>query len=101
MRQKFDSISASNDDSINDIIGRALNRKTISNAYHSEYPRFLKSQGPFKIYNHYEVKGQDHVENISRAKQEAVRRFHNELDKITNLREEQKKAFRDNISQQN
>jgi hypothetical protein len=48
----------------------------------------LKSQGPFKIYNHYEVKGQEHVENISRARHEAVRRFHNELDKITNLREE-------------
>lgn len=38
-------------------IGKALDRKSISFAYSSGYPAFLKSNGPFKIYNHHKEKG--------------------------------------------
>jgi hypothetical protein len=40
------------------VIGNALERKTISDNYHSSaYPQFLRSHGPFKVYNHAEQKG--------------------------------------------
>jgi hypothetical protein len=34
------------------IVQKALNRKTISHAYHTNVPVFLKSDGPFSFYDH-------------------------------------------------
>lgn len=40
------------------MIGQALDRKKISNSYHNNaYPYFLRSQGPFKVYDHAKAKG--------------------------------------------
>lgn len=33
-------------------IQKALNRKTISTGYHTQMPVFLKSEGPFSMYDH-------------------------------------------------
>ena len=41
----------------NEIIGDALNRKTTSENYSIEYPKFLRSNGPFNIYDHAKKKG--------------------------------------------
>lgn len=43
----------STQDDVRTIIGLALNRKQVSANYHSQaYPYFMRSQGPFKIYDH-------------------------------------------------
>lgn len=47
------------------LIGLALNRKQVSNNYHySAYPYFLRSQGPYKVYDHATTKGQQYVANL-------------------------------------
>ena len=44
---------ASSPDDVRTIIGLALNRKQVSANYHTQaYPYFMRSQGPFKIYDH-------------------------------------------------
>ena len=46
------------DNSANNLIGDALNRKVVSDHYHSKaYPLFMQSNGPFKVYDHAESKG--------------------------------------------
>jgi hypothetical protein len=40
-----------------ELIGDALNRKTISKNYRVAYPLFMHSNGPFKIYEHAQQKG--------------------------------------------
>lgn len=48
----------STQDDVRTIIGLALNRKQVSANYHSQaYPYFMRSQGPFKIYDHAQHKG--------------------------------------------
>ena len=44
------------------IIQNALNRKTISHNYHTTLPKFMRSQGPFAVYDHSMHKGdQNHL----------------------------------------
>jgi hypothetical protein len=40
-----------------ELIGDALNRKTISKNYRVAYPLFMQANGPFKIYEHAKEKG--------------------------------------------
>lgn len=42
-----------------DIIKNALNRKKISGAYHTTLPMFMKSQGPFAVYDHALHRGEE------------------------------------------
>jgi len=47
---------------MDNLIGLALDRKNISNQYYNNaYPYFLRSQGPFKVYDHAKSKGQNFV----------------------------------------
>lgn len=40
------------------MVGMALQRKHISqNYHHNAYPYFMRSQGPFKVYDHASAKG--------------------------------------------
>ena len=44
----------STQDDVRTIIALALNRKQVSPQYHTQtYPYFMRSQGPYKIYDHY------------------------------------------------
>jgi len=45
------------------LIGQALERHTISNGYHQAYPSFLKSSGPFNVYDHARAKGSSTEQN--------------------------------------
>jgi hypothetical protein len=45
------------DSKMNNLISRALNRKNVSFGYHTGYPDFLLSQGPYAVYNHGKHKG--------------------------------------------
>lgn len=77
---------------MNDMIGNALERKTISDQYHSSaYPQFLRSNGPFKVYNHAEHKGS--IENIHKINQQADQRFHQEMNQIKSVKEFEKNQF--------
>ena len=61
------------------MIGLALERKTISNNFHSKaYPSFFKSSGPFRVYDHAQAKGKNYVNNIMSINQQAAERFQNE-----------------------
>lgn len=47
------------------VIGDALNRKKISDKYfNNAYPSFMKANGPFKIYDYSEQKGEFYVDSI-------------------------------------
>ena len=47
------------------LIGQALDRKQISNNYHCQaYPSFMRSNGPFKVYDHAQTKGKQYVSNL-------------------------------------
>lgn len=47
-----DQFSRTSQRDVRKLIQKALNRKTISQAYHTNVPVFLKSEGPFAIYDH-------------------------------------------------
>ena len=80
-------------------IKKALNRKVISSAYHSNVPVFLKSNGPFAIYDHSlkygsTLKPKETTQNYRTvtdyASEAALRRHEQDLLQIKKLREEQK-----------
>lgn len=82
------------DDDVRTIIGLALNRKQISSGYHSQaYPYFMRSQGPFKIYDHATSKGQQFVQNLNETNQQAHARFQEECAKIKESREFEREQF--------
>ena len=82
----------------NNLIGSALERKTISDNYHTQaYPMFLKCQGPFKVYNHAQSKGQKVVKTMENINQQAQKRFNDELDHIKSLKELEKSDFNNHI----
>jgi len=57
-------------------MAEALERKNISHKYHNQdFPVFLKANGPFDIYDHAKIKGQQSVENINSATIQAQGRF--------------------------
>eukprot|EP00350_Pseudokeronopsis_sp_OXSARD2_P012866 CAMPEP_0170555742 /NCGR_PEP_ID=MMETSP0211-20121228/13578_1 /TAXON_ID=311385 /ORGANISM="Pseudokeronopsis sp., Strain OXSARD2" /LENGTH=89 /DNA_ID=CAMNT_0010865725 /DNA_START=1382 /DNA_END=1651 /DNA_ORIENTATION=- len=70
-------------------IGKALDRKNISLSYYSAYPEFLKMESPFKAYNPAKH-GSKQSQSIKESKNEAVKRFHQELIALKNLREHEK-----------
>jgi len=45
-------MSHTSDRDVRKLVSKALNRKTISQAYHTNVPVFLRSEGPFSIYDH-------------------------------------------------
>lgn len=45
-------MSRTSERSVRKLVQKALNRKTISQAYHTHVPAFLRSEGPFAIYDH-------------------------------------------------
>ena len=76
---------------VRSLIGLALSRKQISKSYHyNAYPYFLKSNGPFKIYDHAAAKGKQFVHNLQETYNQADSRFRKECDEIKQLREHQR-----------
>lgn len=76
------------------MIGQALDRKKISNSYHNNaYPYFLRSQGPFKVYDHAKAKGQNYVLNVQAINEQAHQRFEDECKKIKEIRNFEREEF--------
>jgi len=71
-----------------------LNRKQISTGYHSQaYPYFMRSNGPFKVYDHAQQKGQQYVYNLEESHADAHRRFQKECERIKEVREFEREQF--------
>ena len=54
----------------------ALYRKRISDDYHTTVPKFMRSQGPFCVYDHGVHKGAHSFETIGKVNEQALQRFH-------------------------
>jgi hypothetical protein len=82
-------------ENVKNIIGLALQRKQISKSYHyGAYPSFMKSNGPYSVYDHAAVKGQQYVYNLQETFNQAHDRFKAECEEIKELKEDQKKFFK-------
>ena len=76
------------------LIGLALNRKQVSSNYHySAYPYFLRSQGPYKVYDHATTKGQQYVANLQEINEQAHNRFIQECKKVKEVRDFEREQF--------
>ena len=71
----------------------ALYRKKISDKYHTSVPKFLRSQGPFTVYDHAAHKGQDKFDVVGNVNEQALTRFNGEVNNIQKMREHEKAQF--------
>lgn len=86
--------SAMNNNSNDLNVSRALNRKKISHKYHTNMPAFLRSEGPFSVYDHslrYQPKEPETV--TDKATMQAVKRYENDLDQLQSQRQKEKTDF--------
>jgi hypothetical protein len=88
------------DSKINNIISRALNRKNVSYAYHTGYPGFMHSQGPYAVYGHAKHKGEKVYTDQRGTRKAAYSRFEDDLVKLTNERDKQRDHFFNNIKEE-
>ena len=76
------------------LISTALNRHEVSENYHSKaYPYFLRSQGPYSVYDHAKAKGQQYVRNLQTTNDLAHKRFKDECLKIKDTRHQEREQF--------
>lgn len=71
----------------------ALYRKKISDKYHTSVPKFLRSQGPFAVYDHAAHKGGRTYETIGAVNEQALTRFNEGNNDIQKRREAEKSQF--------
>ena len=60
-------------------------------------PAFLRSEGPFTVYNHHKVKGEEYYENAKLTKSQAKLRIQQQLDDLRQRKEQEKKLFYEQI----
>lgn len=60
-------------------------------------PAFLRSEGPFTVYNHHKVKGDEYYENSKLTKSQAKQRIQDQLDALRERKEQEKKLFYEQI----
>eukprot|EP00347_Sterkiella_histriomuscorum_P019096 403342962 len=63
--------------------------------YSQNYPAFLRSNGPFQVYNHYKEKGRGslYYESSKKAKEEAKKRLQDQLSDLKSVKEREKERF--------
>lgn len=71
----------------------ALYRKKISDKYHTSVPKFLRSQGPFAVYDHSAHKGAGSFDKIGNVNEQAINRFNSQIQGIQRQRELEKNQF--------
>ena len=87
-----DPITVPPPQSVDEKIESAQDRHIISDKYHTQaYPQFLRSHGPYKVYDHAEQKGTK--EKISKINQLADERFKQEMNQIKSVKEFEKNKF--------
>jgi len=60
-------------------VEQALYRKKISDNYHTSVPKFLRSQGPFAVYDHSAHKGGRSYETVANTNEMALTRYTKEI----------------------
>ena len=70
-----------------------MQRKKISDNYHTSVPKFLRSQGPFAVYDHAAHKGTRVYDTVCNVNQQALQRYEQEISEIQKVRESEKKQF--------
>lgn len=68
----------------------ALYRKKISDKYHTSLPKFLRSQGPFAVYDHATIKGSNTFETVGKVNEQALDRFKQDIGAVQKMRETEK-----------
>lgn len=71
----------------------ALYRKKISNSYHTAVPKFMRSQGPFAVYDHAQHKGAHSYETVGSVNEQALARYKEQSKNIRQVRENEKNQF--------
>ena len=66
----------------------ALYRKKISDKYHTSVPKFMRSQGPFAIYDHSAHKGENTFATVGGVNEMALNRFKDEVQNVQKTREQ-------------
>jgi len=59
--------------------------------YSSSYPAFLRSQGPYQIYNHHKLRGDP--QTSKRTKADAKKRLEEQLQQLRERKEREKAEF--------
>lgn len=101
-----DAKSRTSDRDVRKLVSKALNRKTISQAYHTNVPAFLRSEGPFSIYDHslrYLKQQPEKTHNQTVTDQttmQALKRHEQDLQNLKNKREGEKDTFYNNIREE-
>ena len=101
-----DSKSRTSERDVRKLVSKALNRKTISQAYHTNVPVFLRSEGPFSIYDHSlrYLKQQPekvHGETVTdQTTMQALKRHEQDLQALKAKREHEKNTFYNNIAEE-
>ena len=80
-----------------EFIKKALDRKRISHGYHTTLPMFLKSQGPFAVYDHAMHRGTDQDLIFATATEQALNRHNDDVDRLRQQREFERGQFYSNI----
>lgn len=88
------------DNKLNNIISRALNRKNVSYAYHTGYPGFLNSQGPYAVYSHSKHAGSNTYNKEKATRKQAFTRFEDDLVDLQKTREKERETFFGNIREE-
>jgi hypothetical protein len=52
------------------------NTKEMNPNYYQEIPAFLRSEGPYTVYNHHKAKGEEFYDNHKLTKSNAKKRVH-------------------------
>ena len=86
------------DEDKREIIKNALNRKQISHEYHTTLPKFMKSQGPFAVYDHSVHKGSSTANINSTVTELALKRHFDEVHRLQGTREGEKNQFFSNMN---
>jgi hypothetical protein len=81
-------------------ISKALDRKRMSSQYHTQMPVFMRSEGPYSIYDHSLKQGgpPDQPTHTDQVADLALRRYEHELQKLKDVREHEKKTFFETIN---
>jgi len=71
-------------------IEAALYRKQISENYHTSVPKFLRSHGPFAVYDHSAHKGDKAYFTVGTVNEQALNRYTEDIKNVQKMRETEK-----------
>jgi hypothetical protein len=74
-----------------------LTSMTSSAKVYQNIPAFLRSEGPFTVYDHHKTRGEEYHENAKLTRSAAKQRLQEQLDELRVRKEQEKKLFMEQI----